>query len=149
MASGQNTNSKYRQIARKFMEEIIGQGKTDQVEQVVDSNFVLHDPTWPHDVHGPEGLKEFVAELRGAFPDLQQTVDQLVVEGDLVACRWTATGTHRGELFEIPPTGKEVCMGGMDILRLANNRIVEDWSYWDALGLLQQVGAITEPEEAS
>jgi hypothetical protein len=69
----------------------------------------------------------------------------MLAEGDRVVTRWTARGTHRGELMGIPPTGKPVTMTGITINRLEGGKVVEDWTVFDQLGLLQQLGAIPAP----
>jgi predicted ester cyclase len=69
----------------------------------------------------------------------------LIAEGDKVAGRWTARGTHKGDLFGIPPTGKQGTVTGIDIYHFAGGKIEENWSNWDALGLMQQLGVIPAP----
>ena len=66
----------------------------------------------------------------------------MIAEGDLVAIRWTPRGTHEGELFGIAPTGKQATVSGITIDRYENGLIIESWTNWDTLGLLQQIGAI-------
>ncbi len=70
------------------------------------------------------------------------TVEQQFAEGDLVATRWTARGTHEGELIGIQPTGKQVTVSGMTTFRLSGGKIVEEFTQWDNPGMLQQLGAI-------
>jgi steroid delta-isomerase-like uncharacterized protein len=69
-------------------------------------------------------------------------IEDQVAEGDKVVTRWTATGTHKGELMGIPPSGKKVRVTGIAIDRLEDGKIVESWSSFDQLGMLQQIGAI-------
>lgn len=84
-----------------------------------------------------------------AFPDLRVTVDEVVVEGDLVAVAWTAEGTHQGEFYGIPATGRTAQWEGLDLMRFECGKIVEVWIAADALGLHEQIGAITEEERTS
>jgi len=88
-----------------------------------------------------EALKQFMASLLAAFPDGRWTIEGQVAEGDKVATRWSFTGTHQGELMGVAPTGKRVTASGMVIDRIVEGKIVEEWEEWDALGMMQQMGA--------
>lgn len=88
-----------------------------------------------------EALKQFMASLLAAFPDGRWTIEGQVAEGDKVATRWSFTGTHQGELMGLAPTGKRVTASGMVIDRIVEGKIVEEWEEWDALGMMQQMGA--------
>jgi predicted ester cyclase len=118
-----------------------GKEPLDAVEEIVSADFLDHagPPNLPR---GPEAVKMQVVAYRTGVPDLQFSVDFLLAEGDLVACRWTGWGTQSGPLFGIPPTGKRGQTTGTHIYRIANGRIVERWGNSDDLGLLQQLGAI-------
>jgi len=85
---------------------------------------------------------------RTVFPDLQAPAEGQVAEGDLVVTRWTARGTHRGELLGIPASGKRAAVPGVIIDRLAGGKIAEEWAYYDALVMLQQLGATSLPGQA-
>jgi steroid delta-isomerase-like uncharacterized protein len=91
---------------------------------------------------GLAGVKQFIAMLRAAFPDARTAVEDLVAEGDRVATRWTGTGTNSGSFMGLPPSGKRTTVTGIDIYRIADGKVVEHWSEWDALGLMQQLGVI-------
>jgi steroid delta-isomerase-like uncharacterized protein len=79
---------------------------------------------------------------RKAFPDLSISIDEQVAEGDTVVTRWTATGTHHGDLMGMPASGKQAITAGVNINRIARGKLVEGWGLFDMLGLLQQIGAI-------
>jgi steroid delta-isomerase-like uncharacterized protein len=128
--------------SRRIIEELFGGGDYDLADELLAPDATGHDPALPEAVVGPEGLKEAARGYRGAFPDLKLTVQQLVAEGDHVAIRWTARGTHKGDLFGIAPTGKEATVTGITIDRWAGGKIAESWTNWDTLGLLQQLGAV-------
>jgi predicted ester cyclase len=85
--------------------------------------------------------------FRAGYSDAQITVDDQIAEGDKVASRWTGRGTHDGELMGIAPTGKHVAVAGLTISRVENGRVVEEWTNWDTLGMLQQLGAIPAPAQ--
>jgi steroid delta-isomerase-like uncharacterized protein len=135
-----------KEISRRTFEEIWNQGDMDAVDALIAGDFVGHSP--PDETHGPEGIKRFVGAMRSAFPDLQFTLEAQIAEGDRVATLWYASGTHKGEFEGIPPTGTRATLQGITIDRIANGKVVEGWTNWDALGLLQKLGAIPEPEMA-
>ena len=90
----------------------------------------------------PEILKAHVAEWLSAFPDIHFAVEQVVAEGNLVAVRCTATGTHTGSWLGIPPTGKHVSIRMAVSYRLDAGQIAEDWVLVDFLGVFQQLGLV-------
>ena len=128
--------------SRRILEEVFGAGNFDVVDELVAADAKGHDPALPQPTIGPAGLKESAGGYRGAFPDLKLTVEQVVAEGDHVAIRWTARGTHKGELFGIAPTGKQATVSGITIDRWADGKIAESWTNWDTLGMLQQLGVV-------
>ena|SRR5262245_65963093 len=96
-------------------------------------------------VQGREGFKDYMRTVRRAFPDFQNRVEELVAEGDRVVARLTYTGTHRGELFGIPPTGRPVGYAGVAFFRITGSRIVEGWVLGDVHGLTQQLAGPDRP----
>jgi steroid delta-isomerase-like uncharacterized protein len=131
-----------KRIPRQMIEEVYNKGRVDVIDELVAPGYVGHDPALPQEIAGPQGEKEIVAGYRAAFPDLLVTIDDQVAEGDRVVTRWTARGTHTGDLWGIAGTGKEVTIAGTTIDRIQNDRLVESWSNWDALGLMQQLGVV-------
>jgi steroid delta-isomerase-like uncharacterized protein len=123
-------------LVRRFLEEVINQGKLAVIDEVVASDYVGHAMGSP-EVKGSEGLKQRLTMLRTAFPDVHITVDDMVAAGDKVATRTTFHGTHKGEYLGIAPTGKTVTAPGIGIMRIANGKIQENWL---AGTLLQQLG---------
>lgn len=119
------------------------EGNVGVIDELVAPGYVGHDPAGP-DQRGPEGVKEFVTGYLAAFPDGRITIDEQIAEGDVVASRWTGRGTHQGELMGIPATGKQVTVSGITISRVENGKVVEEWTNWDTLGMLQQLGAVPE-----
>jgi steroid delta-isomerase-like uncharacterized protein len=129
-------------LSRRSGEEIFNGGDLDLAEELYAPDYVLHDPSLPKDLHGPEGLKQYAAMTRAAFPDARVTVEDQVAEGDKVVDRWTATGTHTGEFLGIPPTNRRFEISGITISRFPGGKIVEDWYQGDDLGMMQQLGVI-------
>lgn len=132
-----------KQLVRRVFEEVYNQGNLDVVEELASPDFVAHSPT--EDVHGTAGVKQFVTDLRTAFPDLHTTIEDLIAEGDRVVARFTATGTHTGPYKGIPPTGKQGKITGIDIERIVDGKSVECWTNTDDLGMLQQLGVVPMP----
>ena len=115
----------------------------DALKEVYAEDLVLHEPD--EDIVGIEGLKQFLSMIRAAFPDLRVTLEDAIAEGEKVVSRWTAQGTHQGELMGIAPTGNRVTLTGITIHRIEDAKIVEEWENWDALGMMQQIGAVRSP----
>ena len=133
-------------LARRFLEEAFNEGNLDVVDEIVTSDYVLHDPASPEgEIRGPEGIKGFVQMYRSAYPDTDITVEDQIAEGDDVVTRWTARGTHQGELLGVPPSGNRVEVTGISIDRFSGGKFAESWTNYDALSMMQQIGAIPEP----
>ena len=124
--------------------ELFSSGNQEALEEVIAPDAVDHNAP-PGLAPGLEGVRQTLGMFRAAFPDLRITAEDLLAEGDRVAARITATGTHRGEFQGLPPTGKQVTISGIEIVRIANGRVVERWGQFDNLGMLQQMGALPAP----
>ena len=92
--------------------------------------------------HDRDGVKQIVASIRSAFPDVYFTADDVLADGDKVAARFTMRGTHRGEFMGIPATNKKIVVTGTDIVRFSDNKAVEHWHEWSGMELLQQLGVM-------
>lgn len=137
-----------KEVSRRVVEEIFNHGKLEVADELIAPNFVGYDPALPEPLRGPEGLKQQAEGYRSAFSDMRLTIDDIVAEDDRVVTRWTARGTHDGELFGMAATGKEATVTGITIDRIADGQVVESWNAWDALGLMQQLGAVPSMAEA-
>ena len=104
------------------------------------SDCIYHSPT-TGEIRG-EAYRKLFASMLNAFPDGRFTVVDEVAEDDKVVTRWSFTGTHKGELMGIAPTGKQVAMTGISIIRIVDGKIVEAWEEWDSLGMMQQLGVV-------
>jgi steroid delta-isomerase-like uncharacterized protein len=129
-------------IARRFLDELWNRENFVAVDQLLASDYDGHSST---EIRGPDGSKKFVSKLRIAFPDFQFKVVDQVAEGDKVATRWKICGTHEGEFQGMPPSGKRIEMTGITIFRIAGGKLIEGWTNEDALGVLQQIQAISMP----
>ena len=128
-------------LTLRLIEEVINQGKLSTIDELIAADAVDHSlpPGLPP---GREGVKLFLGMIRTAFPDIHETVEDIIAEGDTVVTRTTWRGTHQGALLGIAPTGKQVSVSGIDISRVASGMFVEHWQSADDLGLLQQLGVI-------
>jgi steroid delta-isomerase-like uncharacterized protein len=127
--------------ARRFFEEIWSHGNLDLVQELFDRDYVGHPSGPEQTLRGPEGVKGYIGRLRKGVPDLTLTVEDQLADHDMVATRWTAKGTHAGELMGIEASGRTATVTGITIQRLGpDGRIVEGWTNWDMLGMLHQLG---------
>ena len=129
-------------IARRFLEEAFNGGDLGVVDELVAPAFVGHDAALADPTRGIEGAKASITGYRDAFPDLRLTIDQQVAEGEYVTTRWTARGTHQGDLMGMAATGKQATVTGITIDRIVDGRFTESWTNWDTLGLMQQLGVV-------
>jgi len=131
-------------LARRVREELWSGAALSVADQIIAANCVNHvsDPMTPDFGSGPEGFKKLVALYRSAFPDAHTIVDDILGDGDKVMVRWTARGTHTGQLLNLAPTNKRVTVTGIDVYRIFSGKIQEIRLSWDALGFLQQLGAV-------
>lgn len=128
-------------IVRRYLEEIWGRWDVDAARELIAEEYVDRNPV-PGVGADREGLITVVRMLGTAFPDATITIEDLIAEGDKVVDHWTVHGTHQGEFFSIPATGKPFTLTGMDIHRIRDGQIVETWHVEDILGLMRQLGAM-------
>ena len=135
---------------RRFLEEAFGEGKTEVVDELLHSDFVCYDPnSETGEIRGADTIKGEIEYFHSAVPDLSWRVEEQIVEGDTVVSRWKASGTHQGEFFGVPATGKRIEMTGINIDRFdESGKLVEEWPEYDLLGVMKQIGAIPEPQQA-
>lgn len=126
--------------------EAVNSRNLDMLDELIAPDIVNHGAD-PDDPPGAERFKRSFRSLIVTCPDLCVTVDQQIAEGDWVAVRWTDTGTDTGGFWGRPPTGKQVLLTGIDVIRVMNGRIVERWSEYDLLYVLRSLGIV--PEEAT
>ena len=129
-------------LARRFLEEAFNGGNLGVVDELVAPGFVNHDAALPEPTIGIEAAKASIMGYREAFPDLRLTIEQQVAEGELVTTRWSARGTHKGDLMGMSATGKQATVTGITIDRIVDGRFVESWTNWDTFGLMQQLGVV-------
>ena len=131
-------------LARRYVEEAINKGNLAVIDELTAADYVEHSP-FPGQAPGIEGEKQLISMLRAAFPDLHSTIEDLIAEGDKVVLRATARGTHKGEFMGIPPTGKQVTVTEIHIIRFVGGKGVEHWGEVDMMGMMQQLGVAPTP----
>jgi steroid delta-isomerase-like uncharacterized protein len=131
-------------LTRRYTENIWGKGKVEEVDEIFASDYVDHFP-FPGVTPDREGLKKSVRDFHSAVPDVKVKVEDVINEEDKVVARWTASGTHKGEIMGIPATNKKFEMSGITICRISKGKIVEEWSQADYAGFMQQIGV--EPQQ--
>jgi len=131
------------QIVQRYVDEILNKGTLSVADEIIGDDFV--DPAGAPGEKGPESLKKVITSFRSIFPDLSVTIDEMVVDGETVAWKWTAAGTHRAAMFGIPPTTKRVTFSGIIIDTIRDGQIVQREGIWDRMGLKKQL----EKEERS
>jgi steroid delta-isomerase-like uncharacterized protein len=129
-----------KQLVEAFIQELFTKGDLDAVDRYLDPGFINHDPPFPGAPDGPEGMRQAASMFHTALPDWHSEVEQLIAEDDIVVERFCASGTHRGDLMGVPPTGKAIVLKGMQIFRIDNDMIVERWGRLDEVGLMRQLG---------
>jgi predicted ester cyclase len=128
-------------LVQRFYEEVWDRGNVDFAYQVFHDDYVRHDLRPTQAAPGPPGMAALAAGFRAAFPDADWHVDLMLAEGDLVAARWTATGTFTGQWGIVEPTGKRAEFSGVNLYRFKDAKVAEIWNHRDDLGLMEQVGA--------
>jgi steroid delta-isomerase-like uncharacterized protein len=140
---GDETN---REATRRIIEEVWNDGELDAIDELLAEEYVMRNAGLPEAIRGPEGFRGVVQQFRGAFPDIDWTIEHLLAAEDMVSLHYTVRGTHEGELMGIAPTGNEVEFMGMTLLRFEGGKAVEDWGIYDALGMMQQLGVVSVPQ---
>jgi ketosteroid isomerase-like protein len=136
-------SQQHEAIARRLIDEGWNRGNLAAVDDCLAPGYTQEGPL--EIVRWPGGEKATITKYRNAFPDCHLQIDEMFSTGDRVVVRFTYTGTHRGEFEGLAPTGLSVQGKGIDVLHMRDERIVASFLQWDALGLMQQLGAVTLP----
>jgi steroid delta-isomerase-like uncharacterized protein len=134
-------------IAQRFAQAWTA-GNLDIVDELAAPEFIASYPIPPEPMRGAEQFKTFLTALFAGLPDAAVTVDEILAEGDKVACRWTMRGTHRGTLFDIPATGRSVQISGFTFYRIVDGKVIEETGIGNTFSLMQQLGAFDASREA-
>jgi steroid delta-isomerase-like uncharacterized protein len=134
-------------LARRFFEDVWNKHNLALVDELFSTDYVEHRPV-PGMPPTRDGFKQVASMFWSGFPDGRIDVEDQVAEGDTVVTRWTSRSTHTGEFMQLAPTGKQLVVGGININRIADSKIMETWVQFDQLGMLQQLGVVPAPGEA-
>lgn len=130
-----------KRLIERFYEEVWAQGNVAFAQQVFADDYVRHDLRPSQAAAGAAGQAQIAEHFRRAFPDLRWRIDLVLAEDDLVAARWTASGTHTGSWGNLEATGKRAEFSGVNIFRFnSEGKVTEIWNHRDDLGLMQQLG---------
>jgi steroid delta-isomerase-like uncharacterized protein len=136
---GSSLQEQNKAIARRAFEEILSGGRFELAEQLYAKDFINHG------IHRNASLEEDQAALKGwhqAFPDVVVVPEKFIAEGDLVTIYWVATGTNTGPGNGLPATGKKAELAGITIWQMVDGKIKEEWSAFDQLSMMQQLGLL-------
>jgi steroid delta-isomerase-like uncharacterized protein len=144
---GRMSVAENKALVQRRYDEIENRHNIEAADELMAVDYVHHDPVLPPEMqHSRKGFKQLAMLMLSAVPDLQTTVHELIAEGDKVAARLSHTGTHKGELLGVAPTGRRVELSGLSIHRIADGKLAEGWVSFDVLGMLRQMGARIEPD---
>ena len=138
----ENMSDENKVLMARWFEEVWNKGRADAVDEMLAADGIVHGLSAEAGVplRGPAGFKPFHETFRGAFPEIQVTVEDMIAEGDKVAARCSVRGTHAGDNLGIAATNAAVEFHGMSIIRIADGKIVEAWNTYDFLTMNQQIG---------
>jgi steroid delta-isomerase-like uncharacterized protein len=131
----------YKAMAQRWFADVVSEGKLEVVDELCSAEYVDHDP-FPGTSADLDGLKESVTIIRSAFPDIEATPDDIVVEGDRLAVRSTMRATHEGDFMGVPASGKKIEVANYDFVRFEGDKAVEHWGVIDSAALMEQIGAV-------
>ena len=135
-----------KELARRIMEECWNQGKAEAVRELYATDCRYHDPVFPNLTSGAENIKQHIITSRTGFPDLKFTTDDTIAERNEVVVHWTGRGTHKGQFLNMAPTNKPCTVSGTTIFKFDNGKVTEQWSDWNLLTMLEQLGISTTPK---
>lgn len=137
-----------KRLVRRLHEAVWNEGNLDAVDEILAEDYVEHNPAVPKTIHGRDAYKENVAVFRDAFSAFAIVAEDVIAEGDIVVYRHTRRGTHDGAFMGIEPNGNSFEIAGVAVHRIENEQVAEAWVTIDALGLLEQLGAVSRPGSA-
>lgn len=138
-SKGEGMTEDIRELSKRWLMDFWSKGDYSLAHELHAPDYVRHDSPFP--INNPDAYVQFIEIFRQALPDLTFALQDMVVEGEKVLLRWTARGTHKGDLMGIAPTGKTVDTRGMDLLHFKDGKIIESWGVFDSLDVFRQVGA--------
>jgi predicted ester cyclase len=133
------------ELVTRFYETVHNDHDLTILDVAFDPGVVAHWSGLP-ELHGPAELRAAVTADLGGFPDQAMTLDEIVVEGDVAASRWTFRGTHTGEYYGIPATGRAIVSTVVAFDRIRDGKLVENWTVFDNYDVMRQLGIVPDDE---
>jgi steroid delta-isomerase-like uncharacterized protein len=125
-------------ILHRWFEQVWNLGREEAIDELMAEDVVTHG--LQEDLHGPAAFKPFYRQFRSAFPDMRITVEEVLIDGDMIAARCSVSGTHTGPGLSVPASGKPTSVTGMCMARVKDGKMIEGWNNFDFLALYQQIG---------
>ncbi len=138
------TSDRNKRVMQRFYDEVVNEGNLDLIDKLLAEDFEEHEET-PGIGPGREGVKQFFAMLRTAFPDVSCEVEHLLGEGVFVVARVRMHGTHQGEFMGVPASGRPIDVQVWDLVHLTDGVATAHWGLMDAMTLMQQIGVAPGP----
>jgi predicted ester cyclase len=137
-----STPQEAKEVIRRWNNEGWSGGKYELAHEIISPNMTVHGAGGQAVGMGPDGLIDLIKTWRTAFPDGRMAIDDIIVEGDIVAIRNTWHGTHEAEFYGVPPSGAAVAVTSVGIDRVVDGLVTEGWGELDMVGMMQQMGAL-------
>lgn len=131
-------------VLQSIFDKAFNQGNLAVIDELVAPDSMNHHTSWGMPANRL-GFKQWIAMLRTAFPDLQCSIEDEIIQGDKIAAHWTMRGTHKGLFLGNSPTNKPILVQGLIYARIENNQIIENWTMIDQMSVLQQLGLVPPP----
>ena len=145
MPTDSNSMSANKEIVHRYIDDCWNLGKLDEIRELVADTCTHHDSVFPSLQPGVDNLKHHIAMCRNGFPDYLFTIDDTIAERNEVVIHWTCAGTHKGQFLSMAPTNRQATITGTSIFRLEGGKIVEGWSDWNLMSMMQQLGVTAPP----
>ncbi len=126
-------------LVERYFDEVIAKRDLTAIEKYIPAGAIDHSVP-PDSPQGAEGTRIALTNFFNAFPDFEDKIDFVIADGDKVVTHVKFSGTHEGEFQGMKPTGKHFTTNGIEVLRIADNKMVERWFWFDTMGMLQQLG---------
>lgn len=136
----------HEEALKQLYRDVWNGANPDTANELVHDRYYIHDREIAEQLQGPELYKALARKTREIFPDMRFTINDIVIDDDEIALRWTMTGTHEGPMSGLDPTGKHVEMAAIEINRFENGKLIETWTQSDQIGLLEQLNAFPASE---
>ena len=137
------SNENAKTLVTEYIESVWNNADLDALDELTAADYAYHLGGQP--ARDKAAMRQFVQGVHAAFPDWRVELQTIAADGNAVAVRWTGRVTHQGVFVGIPPTGKQIDVTGINVYRIDDGKIAEEWEQMDSLGMLQQLGVLPPP----